>query len=179
MVNTIPSSNRNINTKILHVTNMEKSITINEAIDILGIRTRSRDRYTMTKRHLFWDYIRTKTEKNNIPIPYAKLGAYTGHDHATVIHGVKRVRDIGTGKYYKPYEIVVHRVCAQISNIELGIEKCCMKAEQDLQVFNDTFIIIKGKLKDKQGNVLMRFDEGLTADVEIFLNYLRNRKEVV
>lgn len=77
----------------------------------LGIITKSRKREIILKRYCYWEWVRKKTD-----FALERIGRLTGgHDHATVLHGIRELRsklyikDALMVQALKDFEILVER----------------------------------------------------------------------
>ena len=96
----------------------DEKITIHEAAELLGIKTKCKKNEICFKRAWFWQMIydneKNINQKNDKKkLSYAKLGVITdGQTHASVIHGVKQARK---NKYWLlPYKSEVESIVKRI-----------------------------------------------------------------
>lgn len=62
-----------------------RSITPMEAVILLGIKKGVKTQENVGRRYLFWRFMRLHTSWG-----YTRIGALTGHDHTTVLHGFRK-----------------------------------------------------------------------------------------
>jgi chromosomal replication initiation ATPase DnaA len=75
--------------KIKDLNEEHETLSIREAVEILGIKTKSRDSEIVARRRWFWFFMKQKYSS----LTFTFLGKTTGHDHVTVMKGYKEVRD--------------------------------------------------------------------------------------
>lgn len=75
-------------------------ISLQEAVKRLGI-TKSKLPYKVARRYLFWEFCAKNTKLTRV-----EIGKLTGHDHSTVVYGLKN-----TGaKWMNPYRDETNQV---------------------------------------------------------------------
>lgn len=71
-----------------------KKISLKRAVEILNIKKHENKKTTevVGRRYLFWRFVYDLNYHS-----LAKIGELTGHDHATVLHGLRQVEAPGSG----------------------------------------------------------------------------------
>lgn len=83
-------------------------LTIEQAMEMLGINNKTRKHEIVAKRFLFWRYL----HDNGYNL--TRIGRITGHDHASVIHGLERLRNKFMRDYYNSFKSEVDAVAKQV-----------------------------------------------------------------
>lgn len=100
--------------KIKDLNEEHETLSIREAVEILGIKTKCRDSEIVARRRWFWFFMKQKYSS----LTFTFLGKITGgHDHATVMNGNKEIKS--NKHYVKSIEIYKESVYNIVKQVKI------------------------------------------------------------